>query len=360
MSDEGGGGAAATRGDGRLAAVVCLVAAMFGFGVIPIFLRHFADRLDPWTVNGIRYSVGAVFWLPFVLLLERRTGAGAPGEDRGASALSAEEAIEEATMSPGDNPGEVLPPPAGTPDPQRPNVWRDALVPSVVNILGQVGFGVSPYFVMASTLGFVTRLSFLFTIMFGFAFLAEERRLAGKAWFWLGAAVSMAGVLMMFLEKLMGGGRESLIGLTIIVLTALAWGGYSVSVRQYMAPYPVRQSFGVISLYTSAALVLLMLLFGRVASLAQIDAGLWLNLMASALLGIAFGHVLYYRGIHRLGPVVSSGIMLATPFVTYLGAAVCLGERLSGMELAGGLAVVAGGALLVGARAQVERDTPAD
>ncbi len=76
----------------------------------------------------------------------------------------------------------------------------------------------------------------------------------------------------------------------------------------------------------------------------------------SALVGIAFGHVLYYRGIHRLGPVVSSGIMLATPFVTYLGAAVFLGERLSGMELFGGLLVVAGGALLVASRAQIERD----
>ena len=49
------------------------MAAMLGFGTIPIFLRHFADVLDPWTVNGIRYSVGAVFWLPFVLLLQRRS-----------------------------------------------------------------------------------------------------------------------------------------------------------------------------------------------------------------------------------------------------------------------------------------------
>ncbi len=333
---------------------------MVGFGTIPIFLRHFADVLDPWTVNGIRYSVGAVFWLPFVLLLQRRSefdrGSLRASAANGDDATKEDAALEESVAVPGDNPGEPLPGALLVEGKSTTNVWRDALVPAAVNIVGQVGFGICPYLVLASTLGFVTRLSFLFTIVFGFAFLAEERLLGRKPAFWVGAAVSMFGVLLMFLEKLLEGGKAPRLGRPLIVAPAGAWGGYSVSVRVYMARYPVRQSFGVISLYTSAALVLLMLLFGRRGALGQIDAFLWANLMGSALVGIAFGHVLYYRGIHRLGPVVSSGIMLATPFVTYLGAAVFLGERLSGMELFGGLLVVAGGALLVASRAQIERD----
>jgi len=342
--------------NGKFAAVLCLIAAMFGFGVIPVFLRDFAEVLDPWTVNGIRYSVGALFWLPFVLLLERQPNAPRSGNTTIEQPGDCAVALEESVSVPGDNPGEPLPGPLTARKTRKNNVWRDALVPSVVNIVGQVGFGVSPYLVLASTLGFVTRLSFLFTIVLGFAFLTEERLLARKQLFWLGATVSIAGLVFMFLEKLREGSKESLLGLAIIVATALAWGGYSVSVRQCVARYPVRQSFGVISIYTSAALVLLMLLLGRVESLATISPRLWAMLMLSALLGIAFGHVLYYRGIHRLGPVVSSGIMLATPFVTYLAAAVFLGERLSRLELAGGLLVVLGGALLVAARSQVERD----
>ncbi len=145
-------------------------------------------------------------------------------------------------------------------------------------------------------------------------------------------------------------------GFAILFATALAWGGYSVSVRHYMARYPARQSFGVISLYTSAALVLLMFLLGDLRPLASLGEGLWLNLMASALIGIAFGHVLYYRGIHRLGPVVASGILLVTPFVTYLFAVIFLDERLSAVQWAGGSLVVVGGGLLVAARAQLEGD----
>jgi len=303
-------------GDGRLAAVLCMLAATLGFGIIPIFLKHFAQSLDAWTVNGVRYSVGALFWLPFLLFLDRR-----PDRKR--------------TLAPGRN------------------VWRDAVVPSIVNTVGQAAFGVSPYFIPASTMGFVLRLSFLFTIVFGFAVIAEERLLTRKPAFWVGAVLSLAGVLAMFVEEIQGG-IGSIAGLAIIVVTAVAWGAYSVTVRYYMADYSARQSFGVISLYTSAALVILMLLFGHAGSLAGISLGLWANLMLSALIGIAFGHVLYYRGIHRLGPVVASGMSLMTPFVTYLAAVFFLGERLNGVEWLGGALVVVGGGLLVLARAQIE------
>lgn len=132
--------------------------------------------------------------------------------------------------------------------------------------------------------------------------------------------------------------------------------GTSLAAYYVMAAYPARQSFGVISIYSSAALVALMFAFGRCEDLLHLTPDLWGLLLVSALIGIAFGHILYYRGIHRLGPVVANGITLVTPFVTYLAAVLILDERLSGVELLGGLLVVVGGGLLVFARGQVESD----
>lgn len=331
-----------------------LVAAMVGFGAIPIFLRYFADSLDAWTVNGIRYSVGALFWLPFLLFLDRRTGSQQAGAGTGPFS-----AAKSPVLAPTPSGEKWTCPPRTCPLQPSGNIWRDALVPSVVNAVGQAGFGISPYYVSASTIGFVLRLSFLFTIGFGFLVLAEERLLARKVSFWWGAALSLVGVLVMFLDEFREGGEGSLTGLAIILVTALAWGGYSVCVRHYVAHYSARQSFGVISLYTSAALVVSMFLFGNVTPLASIGPWLWFNLMASALIGIAFGHVLYYRGIHRLGPVVASGILLVTPFITCLFAWIFLDERLSSLGWLGGASVVLGGGLLVAARAQIERETAA-
>jgi len=306
------------------------VAAMLCFGSVPVFLRYFTGWLDPFTVNGVRYATAAVFWLPTVIFLHRRRsratdGPGGAGERAGRS------------------------------------VWRDALIPTVVNLAGQVGWGLSPYFVQATTIGFVIRSSFLFTVLLGFLFIPRERLLAKKPLFVLGAAACIGGVVVMFLQRLSGtapaptvwggglGGR--VLGMGILVATALCWGAYAVSIRRCMGGYPLRLAFGVISLYTAGGLVVLMLIFGQYRRLAELSPRMWGLLIASAFVGIAFAHILYYRGIHGLGPVVASGITMASPFVTYLFAVAFLGERLTAGQFAGGLAVVAGGVLLVGARA---------
>jgi len=305
--------------DDKWGAIACLVGAMLCYSAVPIFLRFFIknEAMDPWAVNALRYSMGALFWAPAVLVLTRRRKA----EDG--------------------------------PAPSR-SVWRDALVPSAVNLVGQSFYGVSPAYVSAPTIGFVIRLSFLFTLLFGFLFIAEERRLARRPAFLAGAMLCVAGLVTMFVERLAAEGTASVTGLLILLVSTLGWGGYAVAVRKRMAGYPVRLSFGVISLYTWAGLVVLSHLFGRPASLGCLSAGLWAALIVSGLIGVTFSHVMYYRGIHRLGPVVSSGVLMATPFITYAGAAVLLGEVLTRTQLLGGIAVVAGGVSLVMARGQVE------
>ena len=320
--------------DGKLPALFCLLGVTLCWGVIPIFLRYFTAYLDPWTVNALRYLVGALLWLPFVVILSRRA--------------------------------KVQGAPLGS-------VWRAALIPTAINAVGQTGYALAPYYVGASVIGFALRMSFLFTLLFGFLFIAEERLLARKPVFWGGALLCLCGVALMFLGSLRQGSRASVVGMAILLGTTVVWGGYAVSIRKWMAPYPIRLSFGVISLYTSAALVALMVLapdvpphpvqgiaptnglLWRVEALGRLSATMWACLLGSALLGIALGHVLYYRGIHRLGPVVASGIILVSPFITYAGAALTLGEKMGWLQLAGGLAVVCGGFLLLLARAQVER-----
>jgi len=303
--------------DGRLPAIACLLATMLGWGCIPIFLRYFTSYLDAWTVNGVRYTVAALFWLPFVIWFHRRRDWRA--------------AV-----------------------PEGRSVWRDALLPACVNVVGQAGYAVSPYFISAPTIGFVLRLSFLFTVVFGFVFLAEERLLAGRGAFWCGVVTSAAGLTLMFVDKARVGTPREVVGVIICAATTMGWGAYAVSVRVRMAPYPIRLSFGVISLYSASILVTLMLVLGKWQRLGGLEPKLWGFLAGTAMVGIAMGHVLYYRGIHRLGPVVASGVLLGTPFITMLGAWLALGERITPLALIGGLAVVAGGGFLVWARAQIE------
>jgi len=293
---------------------------MFCFGSVPVFLRRFSIYLDLWTVNAVRYSTAALFWLPFVLVLSRRLRPGRPA------------------------------PPARS-------IWRAALIPAAINTVGQVGWAAAPYFVDASTIAFVIRTSFLFTIVLGFLFIPAERALARRPVFYVGALVSVVGVVMMFAGKISIGQThlKELAGLAILLGTAFCWGGYAVSVRRHLAGYPLRLSCGVISLYTTAVLVVLMLILGGQARGAEPPSTLWLLVVASGMIGVAFGHVLYYRGIHGIGPVITSGVNLGSPFVTCLIASFFPGEGITALQFAGGVTVVAGGAVLVLAQGRAEQ-----
>ncbi|MFW6161684.1 MAG: DMT family transporter [Planctomycetota bacterium] len=322
--------------EGRAIPLVCLGGVVLSWGLVPVFIRYFTGFLDAWTVNVVRYSAGALFWLPYVVWFHRRLKThGGPRAGR--------------------------------------SVWLAALVPTAVNAVGQTGYALSPYFVSASVIGFGLRMSFVFTLLFGFVFIAEERRLGRRPVFWLGAALCLGGVVLMFLDSLLEGGRASLIGMLLLVGTTFAWGGYAVSVRTWMAPYPIRLSFGVISLYTTAVLVVLALVMPEIPAHPVADASpadgllwrarvlgrqspsLWVALVGSGLLDIAFGHVMYYRGIHRFGPVVAGGVILVTPLVTYSAASLTLGETMAWTQWLGGALVLGGGGLLLVARSQLER-----
>lgn len=295
--------------------LVALATAILCLSSVPVFLRHFAGALDAWTVNGFRYGVAALLWLPYVLRHRR-------------------------DATPGRNP------------------WRDAVVPAFVNAIGQIGWAFAPYYVEAGVMAFVIRISFLFTVVFGFAVLPGERPLARRPSFWAAVALSAAGLVAMYRGRGGGDVRVSAVGWLILLGTAVFWGLYSVCVRRCMRGHSIRLSFGIICIYTALPLVSLLFFRGNWAQLGHIAPGELALLGTSAVVGIAVAHVFLYQAIFALGPIVTDGASLATPFLTALGAALVLGERLSPAQWLGGSIIVAGSVLLVLGRQRLAAATP--
>ncbi len=305
----------------RAAATAAAMGAVLCFGAVPVFLRDFTRFLDAWTVNACRYSVAAVFWLPFVLFLVRR-------------------------------------PPTARHTRARRTIWLAALVPTIPNLAAQIGFAACPYFLKAPTMSFMLRTSFLFAAVVGFVVIPAERALIRRPLFGLGALLSLVGILLLYLEKLGStDGGPSLVGLLLALGTAMGYACYAVAVRKFLWGFPLPLAFGVMSLYTTAVLIVLAAAVGDVGQLAHLPAGRWPLLVVSAFLGITFGHVFYHRAIHGMGPVVANGMLMAMPFWTYALAVAFLGERLTALQLIGGVVVVAGGLALVRAKAQLARST---
>ncbi len=285
-------------------AIPALLVSILSWSSIPLFLKYFTVSLDAWTVNRVRYAVAALLLLPALRTLP--------------------------------------------PDLHRQEFWRNALVPALVNSVGQIGWALIPYYVTASVMGFGIRTSFLFTIAGGLWLLPEERYLLGSSSFWAGSVLCVAGVSTLFWGSLRQA-AASIPGLIILLGSAAVWGFYGISVRKFMRGYPPHCSFAAISLYTAAVVTALMLLFGRISRLAGLTPGNLGLLALSAVLGIALAHVLMYYVLQHLGAIVEGGAEMMTPFLTFCGAALIFHERLSALQWTGGLGVIAGCVFMISA-----------
>lgn len=287
--------------------------ALFSLGVpvlfwsiLPVLLKYFTRTFDSWTVNGARYLFALLFWLPHVIMHRRDK---LPGR----------------------------------------NIWKDAFPPAFVHLVGQVLFAMTPYYNDATVINFVSRSGFVFATAFGFALLKEERVLARSRLFWSGFAGTLAGLWIMYVGGV-GTPTTSLAGMLLLIGAAACWGLYSVLIRKFMHGYSVRQSYGVISLYAGPGVIALMFVFGDWRALTGATATQWSLIALSGIMGLALGHVFFFRAIHRIGPIISEGSLLLLPFLTALLAFFTLHERMSRAEWIGGMILVASCAALLFSR----------
>jgi len=284
-------------------ALISLGVPVLFWSILPVLLKYFTRTFDSWTVNGARYLFALLFWLPHVIAHRRDT---LPGR----------------------------------------NIWKDALPPAAVHLVGQILFAMTPYYNDATVINFVSRSGFVFATAFGFALLKEERVLARSRLFWSGFAGTLAGLWIMYAGGV-GTPTTSLAGMLLLISAAACWGLYSVLVRKFMHGYSVRQSYGIIGLYAGPGVIALMFVFGDWRALTGATPTQWSLIALSGIMGLALGHVFFFRAIHRIGPIISEGSLLLLPFLTALLAFFTLHERMSRAEWIGGVILVASCAVLL-------------
>lgn len=302
-----------SRGSAAVGAMA-VTFTLIGWTSVPLFLRYFSETIDPWTSNGWRYGFAALVWAPLVVLGRVRR-----------------------TL------------PAG--------IWRAALVPSLINAVGQVAFTVAHYRINPGLLSFGLRSQMLFAAAGAYILFAGERPIIRSPGYAAGLAavlVGTSGAVLLGGEPVLGAQAE---GIVLSILSGACFAGYALAVRRYMMDYSAVIAFAVISLYTATAMVALMLALGDRGGLGALDmTGLDFGLLLlSALVGIALGHVFYYMSIARLGVAVSSGVLQLHPFTVGVASYYLFHEVLSAAQWVSGFVAVAGALLMLSVGGRVAR-----
>lgn len=281
---------------------------------VPLFLRHFAESIDAWTSNGWRYGFAAMLWAPLLLVGHVR---------------------------------KRLP----------PGLWRAALVPSLVNAVGQVTFTCAHYKIDPGLLTFGLRSQVVVAAVGAYLLFPRERQVIRSRAYLVAVVLVLGGTAGAIL--LDGGSFDEarVSGVVLALVSGGLFAGYALAVQRYMSGFNSVIAFAVISQYTAAAMIALMLLFGDRYGLAAValPEGEFLLLLLSAVIGIAIGHVLYYMSMARLGIAVSSGVLQLHPFLVGIASFYLFKEVLTVAQWTSGLLAVVGAVLMLGAQERISR-----
>jgi len=299
---------------GSAGGVVLILLTLLGWSSVPLFLKYFAAYIDAWTANGWRYGISALFWAPVLVWgAWRRTL------------------------------------PAG--------LWAAALVPSLFNVAAQICFAWAPYYINPGLITFLLRLQIVFVALGAYLLFPAERPVLRSLTYVCGVVIVFCGLMgLCFLGETLPRGATAW-GVGLAITAGFLYGGYSLAVRRYVHDISPVVAFATISLYTAVGVVSVMLVKGR-----DHGAVAWsLNwkqfgmLVASAFVGIAIGHVMYYSAIVRIGVALSNGVILLQPFITSTCSYFLFDERLTIAQWLSGLTAMVGAVIMLNTQRRLTR-----
>lgn len=301
-----------------------LVAALLtlgGWSVTPVFVSALTPHIDAWSMNGWRYALAALTWMP-VLLITRRRGNLPPG------------------------------------------IMKKAIVPACINAVAQSAFVYGFYLIDPTLLIIALRFQIVAVAIGAAIMFPAERRVITTPLFLLGAFLATAGIVGVLVLKLQrtGGveGSNIVFGVLLAVGAGTGFGGYALAVRKCMRGVSSPLAFAAISQYTAVAMVVVMLIASsdHGAAVPGLAPKYLLILFISTYTGIAGTHVFYYIAIQRLGVAASTAVLQLQPFGVGIIAYFALGEVLTLPQWACGVVAVTGAALAIWVQHQMrERPT---
>jgi drug/metabolite transporter (DMT)-like permease len=270
----------------------------------PLIIKYLTGFVDFWTQNFLRYAAAMIIFLPVLMFAIKTRKVDS-------------------------------------------SIWLKALLPAIPNIAAQCLWGSAFYYINPAFMSLLAQSQLLWTAVISLLLFADERPLLYSKRFWLGSLAAIIGLIGIIVLKEGFAVRASIIGITLTLIWALTWGLYAVAAKTALKNIDSSAGFAVVSLYTTAALGVLALIFGRVGQCTSMNLSAWIYLLISAIAGIAISHSCYYAAIKRLGATIPSLVILAEPFLILLASRVIFNEHLNTTQCFFGILLIAGAAIAV-------------
>ncbi|MED4205529.1 DMT family transporter [Neobacillus mesonae] len=161
---------------------------------------------------------------------------------------------------------------------------------------------------------------------------------------WIGAIVSISGVILLVQGKHTAASQASVMGIIEIILSCLAWGIYTVLGKRYGAKLdPLTMTAGA-SFYGTILSALSCI--GTVdLNMIHMDAAAWMAILYVSTLASVVAFVAWTAGVEMVGPALAAPFINLLPVWTVVFGILLLNEQLSAITLTGGIITMIGAVL---------------
>jgi len=286
----------AKRGRASFAKGYAAVFTTIAIWSMPSLFQYYLVRYyEPWSQNFYRYLVAFVAIIPFALARFRQDGVR----------------IDKRAL-------------------------LACLIPCLPNVVHQVTQVVALFYVGPGVYAIFTRSSVIFTALLALAFFPEERPVIRQWQFQVGTILGLIGAFGVIWFQAGSGAEDRHLawsGVLIAFTATFCWALYGIFVKRPSARLGSIRSFTLISFITSALLLPLTLLFGKIATPLQVGMQVNLILIISAVSCITLAHVLYYIAIHEIGVALAQTLQLICPVGAMALSAWIFHERLTHAQI---------------------------
>lgn len=208
------------------------------------------------------------------------------------------------------------------------------------------------FFLIEPTFGILLYQSqVLFSLLLGAVFFKSERKLLQSKITVTGIILAVAGALFVILFQSSGISFSLNIGILMALSAAAAWSFVGVTTRVWLTDH-LPPMIIVTIVFSVVTLILTIPAFAGGPAV-QGNPGIfkWAVLIGSGLLGIAGGQGLYYYLLPQLGLITAASVQLLVPFATGILSFIFFGEKITILQIAGGLVLLVGCRIIIAQKA---------